>query len=122
MGQHTPGPISIFRHDPHSEWFGNITGHYGKNERGIEEIRTIACLTRYGTPEEQEANAQRLERAWNCHDDLLGALQECQTVLAMLTEPEAIRSTTVYHAWGQAVAAEAKARAALSKALGDTNK
>lgn len=38
------------------------------------------------------------------------ALHECQRVLAMLTEPSAIKATSVAQAWAQAVAAEAKAR------------
>lgn len=41
------------------------------------------------------------------------ALGLAQKSLAMLTEPSAIRSTSVYSAWVQAVEAERKARAAL---------
>lgn len=48
--------------------------------------------------------------------ELLEALRECQRVLLTLTEPDAIRSTTVINAWAQAVAAEQHARAAISKA------
>lgn len=41
------------------------------------------------------------------------ALKLCQSVLAMMTAPDAIRSTSVMHAWTHAVEAEATARAAL---------
>lgn len=51
--------------------------------------------------------------------ELDGVLRECRSVvLAMLTEPKTIRSTTVHNAWAEAVAAEAKARDALRKAGG----
>lgn len=46
--------------------------------------------------------------------DLVTALRQCRSVLAMLTEPESIRATTVHHAWAQAVAAEQQARKALT--------
>jgi hypothetical protein len=51
--------------------------------------------------------------------ELLAALQEARDVLAMLTDPERIKESRVQIAWAQAVAAEAKARAALARATGD---
>jgi hypothetical protein len=52
------------------------------------------------------------------HDDLLEALKEARETLAMLTDPERIQQSRVQIAWAQAVAAEAKARAAIAKATG----
>ena len=46
--------------------------------------------------------------------EVVEGAQHAVSVLQMLTEPEAIRSTTVLSVWGQAVAAEAKLRNALS--------
>lgn len=45
--------------------------------------------------------------------EMLDALRLCQRTLAMLTAPDAIRSTTVHSAWAQAVEAELKARNAI---------
>jgi hypothetical protein len=56
--------------------------------------------------------AAKLDAVREMHD----ALSLCQHALAMLTAPDAIRSTTVHHAWAQAVMAETRARAALAKA------
>jgi hypothetical protein len=47
---------------------------------------------------------------------MVAALKEATNALAMMTAPDAIRATSVQHAWAQAVAAEATARAALAKA------
>jgi hypothetical protein len=72
----TPGP---WRFEPHSEtvgsrWLGNIIGAYGLDDAGIESIRTIACLTKYGPPSEYSANARFIVTACNAHDDLVKAL------------------------------------------------
>ena len=42
--------------------------------------------------------------------ELASALSDCQRALAMLIAPDAIRQTTVIHAFAQVTAAEAKAR------------
>lgn len=55
---HTPAPWTFERHPSGSQYFGNIIGHYTP---GI--IRTITCQLRYGTPEEQEANARLIAAA-----------------------------------------------------------
>lgn len=49
---------------------------------------------------------------------LVEALKQTQSVLAMMVEPGAIQQTTVINAYAAAKAAEAKARRALSQALG----
>lgn len=47
--------------------------------------------------------------------ELTDALRDCQAALAAMIAPDAIRRTTVINAFAQATAAEAKARAALTK-------
>lgn len=61
-------------------------------------------------------NAAFIVRACNAHYELLAALKIAQSTLAMLTEPDSIRSSTVSHAWAQAVAAERTVRAAIAAA------
>ena len=51
---------------------------------------------------------------------LLEALVAAQAALAMMVQPDAIKKTTVTHAFAQATAAEAKARAAIQSATGGT--
>lgn len=50
---------------------------------------------------------------------LVEALREAQSALALMVSPDAIRQSTVSHAFAQATAAEAKARAALALATGE---
>lgn len=57
---------------------------------------------------------QRATRAEALNGRLMEALKTAQTVLAMMIAPDAIKSTTVQHAWAHAIEAEAKARAALT--------
>lgn len=63
---HTPGPWTFERHGKESNYFGNIIGHYTERT-----VRTITCQLRYGTDEEQEANAHLIAAA----PDLLEALK-----------------------------------------------
>jgi len=49
-------------------------------------------------------------------DELVEALKDCQTALAMMISPDSIGQTTVAIAFAQATKAEAKARAAIAKA------
>jgi hypothetical protein len=66
----------------------------------IEEIRTASDVTHL-----REVNAALVE-----------ALREAQSALALMVSPDAIRQSSVLHAYAQATAAEAKARAALAAA------
>ena len=50
---------------------------------------------------------------------LVEALREAQSALALMVSPDAIRQSTVSHAFAPATAAEAKARAALALATGE---
>lgn len=58
MSAHTPGPWTFERHPEESQYFGNVIGHYE-----LQVIRTISCQLRYGTKEEQEANAALIAAA-----------------------------------------------------------
>lgn len=73
--------------------------------------------------------AQDADGFWTCREAISGspeyiradiveamaaALEECQSALASLTTPEAIKATNVASAWASCVAAEAKARSALN--------
>lgn len=48
--------------------------------------------------------------------DMLAALRTCQSALAMMIAPDAIKQTSVLNAFAQAAEAEAQARAAIAKA------
>jgi len=48
--------------------------------------------------------------------DMLAALLACQSALAMMIAPDAIKQTSVLNAFAQATEAEAQARAAIAKA------
>ena len=50
---------------------------------------------------------------------LVEAVREAQSALALMVSPDAIRQSTVSHAYAQLTAAEAKARAALALATGE---
>jgi hypothetical protein len=62
----------------------------------------------------------KLDALEGSHDQLIEALEKAQKTLAMLTEPDAIKSTRVHEAWAQAVEAELACRNALSQARKDT--
>ena len=46
-------------------------------------------------------------------DEMAKALEHCQSALAMIIAPDAIKTTSVLHAFAQATEAECNARAAL---------
>ncbi len=62
------------------------------------------------------SNRDQIERLEAERDRLREALQSAQTVLAMMVNPETIKTTTVLHAYAQAVEAETRARQALKEA------
>jgi hypothetical protein len=69
--KHTPLPWSYDKHDKDSSYHGNVIGHYPNGN-----IRTITTNLKYGTAEENDANAEFIIRAVNCHDELLAACDE----------------------------------------------
>ena len=75
MSNYTPRP---WRFDPHDggQWFGNIVSYgLGKNEVGIQMIRTIDCLRRGAPQAELEATARLIAAA----PDLLEALEAVES-------------------------------------------
>ena len=62
---------------------------------------------------------EEIEHLREVNAALVEALREAQSALALMVSPDAIRQSTVSHAFAQATAAEAKARAALSRATGE---
>ncbi len=64
-----------------------------------------------------EPELQATARLIAAAPDLLAALTLCQSALAMMIAPDAIQSSTVLNAFAQATEAEAKARAAIQKAV-----
>ena len=70
---HTP-EWEIAVHESWSEWYGNIIRNLAVVD-GIQNIRTVACLTKYGTVEEQRENAKFISLALNSHAALKAALE-----------------------------------------------
>ncbi len=61
-------------------------------------------------------NAAFIVRACNAHYQMLEALKVAQSALAMLTDPEAIKTNRAQVAWATAVEAELAARNAIAAA------
>lgn len=115
--KHTIGPLSVLA--PNRS--GGELGDSG--DRGIQTAdgvligeAWIECPGPGGSKHIMDADA--VAQLWAAAPDMYEALKGCVAVLAILTAPEAIRRTTVSHAWASALAAESKARTALSKAEG----
>ena len=64
---------------------------------------------------------EQLKRRADLVEPLVGALEHCQSALAMMTAPDAIKTTSVLHAFAQATEAECKARAALAACRKETS-
>lgn len=97
-----PADIEVAATKAAGEWFRAI---------GSEEHHFADAIARAILADRDAAN-----RAAAVAPELLEALTLCQRALAALVAPEAIKNTTVSHAFAQATEAECKARAALSKA------
>jgi len=112
----TPGPwtaerVYVTRNEPDMRVTAQ-DGHRHVADVGYSDDPKNTIFTR--DVEEMRANAFLIAAA----PELLAALQEARETLAMLTDPERIQQSRVQIAWAQAVAAEAKARAAIAKATG----
>lgn len=96
-----PGPWTV-------ELYGDgdsLVIHSGPDER--------VCFM--ATPGESPGAMERIERNANliaAAPAMRDALRDCQRVLARLTQPD--MSESIQHLWAECVAAETKARAALS--------
>lgn len=107
----TPGALDYFVGNANGRGLIRIEACSESPEAGDH----IASLTRTA---KNEANAKHIVLCWNTHEELVEALEGAAKALAMLTEPDAIKSTSVQHAWAQCIAAERSARAALKAATG----
>lgn len=107
MGEskHTPGPWIYYADLPSTDPNWHIVTTTNK-------MRVLANVHIEPGNEMDEANARLIASA----PDLLAALTLCQSALAMMIAPDAIKNTTVLNAFAQANEAEAKSRAALAKA------
>jgi Lar family restriction alleviation protein len=63
----------------------------------------------------EDWNTRTAVNTYPAVEGLVKALEDCRSTLSMLTEPNEIRSSSVQHAWAQAVECERKARSALSR-------
>lgn len=61
------------------------------------------------------ALAVEVQALRDANAELVAALRAAQRALALIVEPNAIKQSTVIHAFAQTMAAEAKSRAALAK-------
>lgn len=83
---------------------------------------SAAMVSLAGGPSFYDAQKDRndardlIAKHFAAYQDLLEALQEAASTLAMLTDPDRIKQSRVQEAWASAVASEAKARAAIAKA------
>lgn len=70
--EHTKGKLSLNNyHFPH-QYLVIRTG--SEDNDAFPDARTICNVTRNAKPlQERNANAERLVKCWNCHDDLLEA-------------------------------------------------
>jgi uncharacterized protein YqfA (UPF0365 family) len=89
------------------------------------QLAAETYLTAWASIDTWETLRQSQKMAWaaaeaavraDASTDLTQALDQCQKALALLIDPEAICKSRVQDAWAKAVAAEARARAALEKA------
>lgn len=67
---HTKGNARLNRHLLTSTFFGDVEIEIGENAKGFKSIITICCCLKNGTPEENEANADRIVTTWNEYDQL----------------------------------------------------
>ena len=113
----TPGPWEYRTGQSYDwGWVTTATGEFiaqAKDPRARDD-RTLDAH-RVAKTDPWEANARLIAAA----PKMLEALTACQTALAMMTEPDEIKRSSVLNAWTVAVAAEAKARQAISLARGE---
>jgi len=104
--KHTPGPWSCFYKPKYDEWHVSLP---------MANCGMKLALAPDGIQSEnREADAHLIGAA----PEMLAALQECQSALAMMVSPNSIEQTTVANAFAAATAADVKARAAIAKAEG----
>lgn len=111
MAEHTPTPWEHTEGDIWVDTREQVCCGRGYNECcGEPDVRGGQDLIAQSNP----VDAAFIIKAVNNYDALVKTLEECQSALAMMIEPETIRETSTLHAWSHAVAAERKARATLA--------
>lgn len=100
----TPGPWTA---DGHGVYSNDATGSI------VAACGEFRFTTR--TQDEAEANAQAIAAV----PEMIAALQECREILSDMARPAdvSLAPVAIASAWARCVEAEAKARAALSRAL-----
>lgn len=99
---------------PASEGCGGPKQHWiscdGCSVEGPIEQEMFQAVAAWNTRTPEATHLREVNAA------LVEALREAQSALALMVSPDAIRQSTVSHAYAQLTAAEAKARAALARA------
>ena len=114
MSKPTPGPWMVERGGelmPPNERL--IVAMLGKNENGIQMIRTIGRTYGFAGPDESVANASLIVRAVNCHADLVAALEDAERLISALIQGSPAEAIPIF----QRIEIARKCRAALAKAL-----
>lgn len=107
MGKHTPGPWGYTSRKGSWDWV--VYCNADPNIEICQPFHDGTDLNQIG-----EANARLISAA----PDMLKALEACLSALSTMTDPGAIKTSSVQNAWAQAVEASVRARAAISKATG----
>ena len=112
MSKHTAGQLQVLIADSETMKGANCVLI---SENGDQIARCSAPFPFDTSWDERDANAHRLARAWNCHDELLEALRRCEDALDSLFDQmpglEALQAgcTTLGNTRTHALAAIAKA-------------
>lgn len=106
-GGHTPGPWFVCG-DPGRE-SKNPYWREGRRIGSAPQGTWVADVADFRCESQSRADARLIAAA----PDMLAALKAAQSALAMMIAPDAIKNTSVLHAFTNATEAEAKARAAI---------
>ncbi len=85
----TPGPWECHFHDHNSSYTANI--YHDWEDGGVNFTRSIAVILKYGSKEENEANARYIVTACNAHDALVEALDYAKMGLIRYMENAGVR-------------------------------
>jgi hypothetical protein len=111
---HTPGPWVWLERDHEAQYL-----YSAREPAGGWVLNPQADVGDYGLSVNKWVDVSQADaRLIAAAPDLLAVARQCQGALAVLTEPNEIRSTSIVSAWALCVAAEQAARAAIAKATG----
>ena len=84
--EHTAGPLTVQRTITGRDFAAELVGENGDGEKRYNVFVQAPAYVLAGVGgvgrEECIANAERLARCWNTHDDLVAALRECEAVIS----------------------------------------